>query len=154
MNSDSNHLPYSLVKNHIPYYFMNKIEESNIVIGQQQLETYILLINILKNKNKDEKIETIKRNNIQKCIQWCEKYKIPHNKFMDKTNIFLNDRMIREHTISIEEQSKTVLENKFNIDTDADADVDVDLETDIVTNIELELDIDLDITNYLDCENV
>ena len=47
------------------------------------------MINILKNKNKDEKIETIKKNNIYKCIQWCEKHKIPYNKFVDKINMFL-----------------------------------------------------------------
>ena len=80
----------SLLENEIPYYFINKIEESNIIIGHQQLEFLDQIINIIKNKNKDDKIDTIKRQNIQKCIQWCEKYKIPHNKFLDKTNIFLN----------------------------------------------------------------
>ena len=34
-------------------------------------------------------MEFIKKNNILKCIQWCEKYKIPHNRFVDKMNIFL-----------------------------------------------------------------
>ena len=85
----------SLLENEIPYYFINKIEESNIVIGQQQLEFIDQIINIIKNKNKDDKIENIKRQNIQKCIQWCEKYKIPHNKFIDKTNIFLNVRSLK-----------------------------------------------------------
>lgn len=72
----------------LPYYFINKIEESNIIIGQQQLEHMDSIINILKNKNRDDKIETLKKNNIQKCIQWCEKHKIPFNKFTDKINIF------------------------------------------------------------------
>ena len=78
------------------YYFINKIEESNIIIGHQQLEFIDQIINIVKNKNKDDKIETIKRQNIQKCIQWCEKYKIPHNKFLDKTNIFLDIKNIKK----------------------------------------------------------
>ena len=79
----------SLIDNELPYYFLNKIEESNIIIGQQQLEHFDSLINIIKNKNKHDKIETLKRNNIQKCILWCEKNKIPYNKFIDKLNIFL-----------------------------------------------------------------
>ena len=83
---------HSLLKNEIPYYFLNKIEESNAVIGQQQLESYDQIINIFKNKNKEDKIESLKRNHIQKCIQWCEKNQIPHNKFTDKINIFLNTR--------------------------------------------------------------
>lgn len=81
---------HSIIDNDIPYYFSNKIEESNAVIGQQQLEAYDQIINIFKNKNKDEKIEMLKRNHIQKCIQWCEKNQIPHNKFTDRINIFLN----------------------------------------------------------------
>jgi hypothetical protein len=82
----------TLIKNEIPYYFLNKLEESNAVIGQQQLEAYDQIINIYKNKNRDEKIETLKRNDIQKCIQWCEKNQLPHNKFIDKVNIFLTPK--------------------------------------------------------------
>jgi hypothetical protein len=83
---------HSFLNNDIPYYFLNKIEESNAVIGQQQLESYDQIINIFKNKNKEDKVESLKRNHIQKCIQWCEKNQIPHNKFTDKINIFLNTR--------------------------------------------------------------
>ena len=79
----------SLLGSDLPYYFLNKIEESNIIIGQNQLEHYDSLVNIFKNKNRDDKLETLKRNNIQKCILWCEKNKIPYNKFIDKLNIFL-----------------------------------------------------------------
>jgi hypothetical protein len=70
-------------------YFINKIEDSNINIGHQQIEHLDLLLHIIKNKNRDDKIDTLKKNNILKCIQWCEKFKIPHNKFVDKINIFL-----------------------------------------------------------------
>ena len=79
----------SLIRNEIPYYFLNKIEESNIITGHQQLDYMNQLVALYKNKNKDDKIEIIKKNNIQKCIQWCEKFKIPYNKFTDKVNIFL-----------------------------------------------------------------
>jgi hypothetical protein len=79
----------SLINNEIPYYFLNRLEESNAVIGQQQLEAYDQIINIYKNKNREEKIENLKRQHIQKCIQWCEKNQLPHNKFIDKVNIFL-----------------------------------------------------------------
>lgn len=90
--SNNKTIIHSFLRNDIPYYFLNKIEESNIVIGQQQLDSYNQIINIFKNKNKEDKIENLKRNHIQKCIQWCEKNQIPHNKFTDKINIFLNSK--------------------------------------------------------------
>ena len=80
----------SLVDNNIPCYFTNKLNDISITLGQQQLETLYQIINIFKNKNKEEKIEIIKKNNIQKSIHWCEKYQIPFNKFLDKNNIFLS----------------------------------------------------------------
>ena len=79
----------SIVKNEINLYFLNKMEECNIIIGQQQIDVYDQMINLIKNKNKVEKTETIRKHNVQKCINWCDKYKIPYNKFADKINIFL-----------------------------------------------------------------
>ena len=88
----SNSCINSIIENELPYYLLNKIEESNLVIGRQQLEAYDQIINIFKNKNREEKVENLKRINIQKCIQWCEKNQLPHNKFTDNVNIFLNSK--------------------------------------------------------------
>jgi len=90
----------SIIDFDLPYYFTIKIDDINIIIGQQQLESLNLIISIFKNKNKDEKIETIKKNNIQKSVNWCEKYKIPCNKFTEKINIFLP--IIKEETVTNE----------------------------------------------------
>ena len=79
----------SIIDYELPCYFVNKIDDINIIIGQQQLESLDQIINIIKNKNKEEKIETIKKSNIQKSVSWCEKLKIPYNRFSEKTNIFL-----------------------------------------------------------------
>ena len=34
--------------------------------------------------NLEEVFEFIKKNNILKCIRWCEKFQIPHNKILEK----------------------------------------------------------------------
>ena len=107
-NTFEKNIVHSLIKNDIPYYFSNKIEEANAVIGQQQLEAYDQILNILKNKNRNDKIDILKRNHIQKCIQWCEKNQLPHNKFIDKINIFLNvkkkeNACFKEDIIEVEE---------------------------------------------------
>jgi hypothetical protein len=73
----------------LPYYFMNKIDDINIIIGQQQLECMDQIIHMFKNNNQKERMELIRKINIQKSVHWCEKFKIPCNKFVEKTNIFL-----------------------------------------------------------------
>ena len=80
---------HSITSRGSPHHFLNKIDDINIIIGQQQLEAFNQIINLLKTSNKEEKIEILKKNNIQKSVNWCEKYKIPCNKFSDKINIFL-----------------------------------------------------------------
>jgi len=79
----------SIINQEIPYYFINKIDDINIIIGQQQLECIDQIINVFKNNNKKDRIEYIRKINIQKAVNWCEKFKIPCNKFLEKTNIFL-----------------------------------------------------------------
>jgi hypothetical protein len=78
----------SIINIELPYYFLNKIDDINIIIGQQQLEALNQIINLLKSKNTPDRIEIFKKTNIQKCVNWCEKFKIPCNKFSDKINIF------------------------------------------------------------------
>ena len=77
----------SIIDDVLPYYFVTKIEELNLIIEQKYVETMYDMINLLKNKN--DKMELLVKNSIQKGIQWCEKYEIPSNKFIEKINIFL-----------------------------------------------------------------
>ncbi len=86
---DNNNLINSFLDFNIPYYFHSKIDDINIIIGHQQIEALDLVVNILKNKNKEERIESFKKSNILKSVAWCEKYKIPCNKFSEKINMFL-----------------------------------------------------------------
>jgi 23S rRNA U2552 (ribose-2'-O)-methylase RlmE/FtsJ len=74
----------------VPYILTNKIEEINAIIGQQQLENILLTLNILDN-NKSDKLEFLKKNNIQKCIQWCSKNKLAYIKNLHSLNIFLTN---------------------------------------------------------------
>ena len=71
-------------------YFLNKIEECNAIIGQQQMETINATIHLIINKGHAEKLESMKRHNMMKCVSWCDKHGIPYNKILQQTNIFLN----------------------------------------------------------------
>jgi 23S rRNA U2552 (ribose-2'-O)-methylase RlmE/FtsJ len=88
--NDNNLLIKSLLNVDLPYYFLNKIEEINAIFGQQQIENISLTISLLES-NKPDKIENMKKNNILKCISWCQKYKIQHNKTIQNLNIFLSN---------------------------------------------------------------
>jgi 23S rRNA U2552 (ribose-2'-O)-methylase RlmE/FtsJ len=70
-------------------HFLNKLEECNAIIGQQQMETINATINLILNRSHADKLESMKRQNIAKCISWCDKHCIPYNRIMQNNNIFL-----------------------------------------------------------------
>jgi hypothetical protein len=100
----------------VPYQFKNKLNEINIIIGQQQLEALNQIISILKNKNKYDTLESLKKNNIQRCVNWCEKYKIPCNKFNDKINMFLTWNVSNSANGKLSEVEKEVSFNSLQED--------------------------------------
>ena len=71
-------------------YFITKIEENNAILGQQQIENISSTINLIGNNNRSERLDTLKKNNIQRCINWCSKYKLPYHKTIQQVNIFLS----------------------------------------------------------------
>ena len=74
----------------IPYYFLIKLEEMNAVLGQKQIEVINNTINLIESEQNFEKLKQLQKTNIQKCINWCIKHKINHNKNIVQSNIFLN----------------------------------------------------------------
>lgn len=68
----------SLFDYSLPCYFITKINDININIGQQQLDIIQQMILFFKNKNK-EKINQLIKIHIYKCMKWCDKFKIPYN---------------------------------------------------------------------------
>jgi 23S rRNA U2552 (ribose-2'-O)-methylase RlmE/FtsJ len=77
-----------LFTSEIPIIFTTAIEEINSIIGQQQIESISATLNLIDN-NKFDRLENMKKNNIQKCINWCIKHRLPYNKVISQTNIFL-----------------------------------------------------------------
>lgn len=84
------------VTEHPSYYFLTKIEEINSILGQQQLENINQTLNLIysvpnktfvefEKRNKD-KISNMKRNNISKCIKWCQRFDLMYNSYYSNTN--------------------------------------------------------------------
>lgn len=88
-NIKENNYLSNILNIEIPYFFIVKLEDINAIFGQQQIENISATINLIEN-TKQEKLEIIKKNNINKCISWCQKYGLLHNKNIPSSNIFLN----------------------------------------------------------------
>ena len=80
----------SLFDFELAYLFTNKIEEFNAILGQQQIDTIVSTIYLIDNNNKYDKIEHMKKKNIQKCITWCQKFGIPYNNIIQSNNLFIS----------------------------------------------------------------
>lgn len=75
----------------INYYYIKTIEEINAILYHQQISNILLTLRIIQNnEKKTEKIELMKNKNIKKCLNWCGKNRIPHNRFGISSNIFLS----------------------------------------------------------------
>jgi 23S rRNA U2552 (ribose-2'-O)-methylase RlmE/FtsJ len=79
----------SILNFNIDYFFTNKIEEYNAIFGQQQIENINNTLTFISCKNNGEKLESLKRNNVQKCIRWCEIHNIERNETLTPVNIFI-----------------------------------------------------------------
>lgn len=78
----------------IQHYFINKVQEINSIIGNYQIKNILTTLKLIENnEKKNEKINSFKNENIQKCISWCIKNNIPYNKKYKPSNIFLNKKI-------------------------------------------------------------
>jgi 23S rRNA U2552 (ribose-2'-O)-methylase RlmE/FtsJ len=75
----------------LPYHYVTKVEELNAVLGQQQIESIAATL-ALMDAAKHERLETLRKNNVQKCIGWCQRHRLPYNRSIATTNIFLGSR--------------------------------------------------------------
>jgi 23S rRNA U2552 (ribose-2'-O)-methylase RlmE/FtsJ len=92
----------------ICYYFINKLEEYNAILGQQQIENIHYTISLIEHKYKQDKIDNLIKINIQKCIQWCLKNNIEYNNIIGNINIFTNDYIeeINEEIVEIDNNNE------------------------------------------------
>ena len=83
----------SIINIPIHSYYKNNIKEINAILAHQQIDNILMTIKIITHKDrKNDRIYSLKNNNIQKCINWCITNKIPYNKNYQSNNIFLGDR--------------------------------------------------------------
>jgi 23S rRNA U2552 (ribose-2'-O)-methylase RlmE/FtsJ len=88
---DSTQHIYRFLKIPVSFHFMKKMEEYNLIFGEKQIQNIYFTLNLINNKNKTEKIDSLIKINIQKSIKWCIKNEIPYNIFYNGGNIFASN---------------------------------------------------------------
>jgi 23S rRNA U2552 (ribose-2'-O)-methylase RlmE/FtsJ len=61
----------------ISNHFLSKIKEVNSIFGQTQIENIVSTINYIMDDTRHDKLETLRRSHVNKCIKWCRKYSLP-----------------------------------------------------------------------------
>ena len=76
MNNYFNYYTTRILNVPVSNFFLVKLEEYNAIFGQQQIENIFNTIQLIKtkSKNKQEKIKSIVKHNIQKSVVWCNRY--------------------------------------------------------------------------------
>tara|TARA_B110000971_G_scaffold85820_1_gene88126 strand:+ start:293 stop:1303 length:1011 start_codon:yes stop_codon:yes gene_type:complete len=85
--SDDRYLS-SLLSTEMPCYFLNRLVEIDVMLGQQLLESLQEIINTV---TRDNKIDFGSSKHIgQKASTWCSKYKMQGTVLPEKQNVFLD----------------------------------------------------------------
>ncbi len=73
----------------ISNHFLSKLEDINTIFGQQQIQFILSTLDVIKRRDKNERLETMKKKNIKKSIDWCIKHNIDYHNYDRHENIFL-----------------------------------------------------------------
>ena len=71
VDTESNGRFLNIAVNH---YYLTRLEEYNMVFGQNQIENIQFTVSLIENKhNRQDKIENLVKIHTKKCINWCAK---------------------------------------------------------------------------------
>lgn len=83
--------PKRFLSQNIPYVFISAIQEINAIFGQSQIECISQTLQLI-NSSSSDRIDNLKKAHVSKCINWCQRFRLPYNKVNVSTNIFLSGR--------------------------------------------------------------
>lgn len=77
----------SIFTTDIPLFFVQNIEEISAILGKKQLQSIHSTLMLIQEK-KGDKIDKLRKINIEKCFSWCHHNNIPINNYFKHENIF------------------------------------------------------------------
>jgi len=85
MNSNKDETNMRFLNIDLSNHFITRMEEYNSIFGQQQVENIYYTIYLIDNKGKQDKIDTLIKNNSNKCMTWCMKNNIQYNSLCESS---------------------------------------------------------------------
>ena len=76
----------------IPYVVRNRVEEYNAIFGQQQVESISHTLCMIDNPRHD-RVDAMRKGNVNKCVAWCQKHRVPFNRVTPVSNAFIGARV-------------------------------------------------------------
>lgn len=77
----------SILHTQPPRYFIDKLEECNAMLGQQQIENISSTLAVMDH-TRYERLDAARKSNVQKCVAWCQKHRLPFHRSHCPANIF------------------------------------------------------------------
>ena len=90
LNRNASHNVMSFFKNPLSLLFTMKMEEYNAIFGQQQIENIHYTLSLIETPHKSDRTDNLVKKNVQKSIQWCEKFNVNTNN-LNTPNIFMEE---------------------------------------------------------------
>jgi hypothetical protein len=81
--------PVRFLKSNIPSLFIKKMDECNMIFGQQQTLNIHHTLSLIHTKPRNDQIDVFIKNNIKRATDWCIKHHLPYN-IINSYNMFLN----------------------------------------------------------------
>ncbi len=81
--------PVRFLKSNIPSLFIKKMDECNMIFGQQQTQNIHHTLSLIHTKPRNDQIDVFIKNNIKRATDWCIKHHLPYN-IINSYNMFLN----------------------------------------------------------------
>ena len=78
----------SLLSFPTPRYFLDRLQEINAILGQQQIDNIKTTLALIRSKD-SERIEQLRKSAIHRCLAYCQKHNLPHHKTPTQHNVFL-----------------------------------------------------------------
>lgn len=79
----------------IPRLMTSRMEEINAVLGQQQIESIMATLSVIR-KDRMDRGDTMKKNNIAKCIAWCQRHGLPHTRPLAKKGPSVDENLCQK----------------------------------------------------------